>query len=101
MARDACNRQRRPPGRAGALRTGTHLSRAWRLREGRCRDEGVSTLAKVRPLIQMRRLYIVLTLAVAIAAPLAGQYIGSDACRGCHASRFESQSKTGHARALA
>ncbi|HLX41918.1 MAG TPA: tetratricopeptide repeat protein, partial [Bryobacteraceae bacterium] len=33
--------------------------------------------------------------------PLAGQYVGSEACRTCHAAKFESQSKSGHARALA
>ena len=49
----------------------------------------------------MRRHDMVLALVTAIAAPLAGQYIGSDACRACHAAKFESQSKTGHARALA
>jgi len=36
-----------------------------------------------------------------MAAPLAGQYVGSEACRTCHAARVETQSKTGHARALA
>ena len=35
------------------------------------------------------------------ALPLAGQYAGSVACRACHAAKFESQSKTAHARALA
>ncbi len=35
-----------------------------------------------------------------LAAQDAGGYIGSTACRGCHASQFESQSKTGHAHAL-
>jgi tetratricopeptide (TPR) repeat protein len=38
---------------------------------------------------------------MAIAAPLAAQYAGSETCRGCHAARFDSQSKTAHARALA
>src|SRR5260221_9656936 len=33
-----------------------------------------------------------------IATP---QYVGSQACKACHAAKFESQSKTGHARALA
>jgi len=42
---------------------------------------------------------------VAHAIPLAGQdagsgYIGSATCGACHVSRFESQSKTAHARAL-
>jgi Tfp pilus assembly protein PilF/Zn finger protein HypA/HybF involved in hydrogenase expression len=49
----------------------------------------------------MRRLDTVLVFATAMAAPLAGQYIGSEACSACHAPKFESQSKTGHARALA
>jgi tetratricopeptide (TPR) repeat protein len=49
----------------------------------------------------MRRLNKVLALAITAAAPLAGQYIGSGACRACHTAKFESQSKTGHARALA
>lgn len=30
-----------------------------------------------------------------------GQYAGSNSCRGCHVAKFESQAKTGHARALA
>jgi hypothetical protein len=30
-----------------------------------------------------------------------GQYAGSETCRGCHASEYQSQSVTGHARALA
>ena len=34
-------------------------------------------------------------------APLMAQYVGSEACRACHAKEVESQSKTGHARALA
>jgi len=34
------------------------------------------------------------------AALLEAQYTGSEACRPCHVSRFELQSKTGHARAL-
>src|SRR5580692_2892215 len=33
--------------------------------------------------------------------PARGPVVGSAACRACHAARFESQSKTGHARALA
>jgi len=49
----------------------------------------------------MRRLDTLLALVTAIVAPLKGQYIGSDVCRACHAAKFESQSKTGHARALA
>src|SRR5450432_2435620 len=101
MAGGARYRKSRPAGRAGAFRAGGRLSRARRLREGRCRDEGVSTLAKSRPLILMRRLNKVLALAITAAAPLAGQYIGSGACRACHTAKFESQSKTGHARALA
>jgi tetratricopeptide (TPR) repeat protein len=32
---------------------------------------------------------------------LYAQFTGSEACRPCHAARFEAQSKTGHARALA
>jgi tetratricopeptide (TPR) repeat protein len=46
-----------------------------------------------------------MTAIVARAIPVAGQdagsgYIGKDACRDCHATKFESQSKTAHARAL-
>jgi tetratricopeptide repeat protein/cytochrome c554/c'-like protein len=40
-------------------------------------------------------------IAIATALPLAGQYAGSEACRACHADKFASQSKSGHARALA
>ena len=39
-------------------------------------------------------------VALSISAAY-GQYAGSNACRSCHAAKFESQSKTGHARALA
>jgi tetratricopeptide (TPR) repeat protein len=42
-----------------------------------------------------------LSALLAIGVPLAGQYIGSDACRACHAAKFELQSKSGHAHALA
>jgi tetratricopeptide (TPR) repeat protein len=41
-----------------------------------------------------------LLLPLVTAAPPA-QYVGSKVCRTCHAAKFESQSKTGHARALA
>jgi tetratricopeptide (TPR) repeat protein len=42
-----------------------------------------------------------LFILVAFVMPLAGQdYAGSAACRECHATQFESQSKSGHARAL-
>jgi tetratricopeptide (TPR) repeat protein len=40
-------------------------------------------------------------MIVAVAAPLAAQYVGSEACRACHADRYQSQSKSAHARALA
>src|SRR5438874_2372286 len=44
-------------------------------------------------------------LAIVWVTPVAGQdtgpgYIGSSACRGCHASQFESQSNSEHAHAL-
>ena len=35
------------------------------------------------------------------AAIAPAQYVGSKACRDCHAAQFESQSRTGHAKALA
>ena len=35
------------------------------------------------------------------ASPLWAQYVGSQACAECHPGQFASQSKTGHARALA
>ncbi len=41
--------------------------------------------------------YLTLLLA---AASLGAQYIGADACRGCHPAQFTSQSQTGHAQAL-
>ena len=49
----------------------------------------------------VRKWTVLPALVTAITAPLAGQYVGSQACRRCHAVRFESQSKTAHARALA
>ena len=39
--------------------------------------------------------------ALLFATALHGQYAGSHACRACHAEKFEQQSKSGHARALA
>src|SRR5260370_14574354 len=44
----------------------------------------------------MRLLVFVLAASIAPA-----QYAGGQACKICHAAKFESQSKTGHARALA
>src|SRR6266568_5341257 len=35
-----------------------------------------------------------------MTASLNAQFIGADACRGCHAAQFASQSETGHAHAL-
>src|SRR5437868_3140498 len=35
------------------------------------------------------------------ASGLRGQYAGAAACRSCHAERFETQSKSSHAHALA
>ena len=45
---------------------------------------------------------LLLTAALARAAPPEAQkdFMGADACRACHASQFERQSATGHARAL-
>jgi Tfp pilus assembly protein PilF len=40
-------------------------------------------------------------LLVLLALPLQAQYVGGQACQPCHAAKFESQSKTGHAHALA
>src|SRR5258707_9220418 len=40
-------------------------------------------------------------LLLAPVTPIAtAQYVGSQACKACHAAKFESQSKTGHTRAL-
>jgi len=49
--------------------------------------------------------YLAIPAIAAWVIPLAAQdagsgYIGSSACRNCHASRFDSQSKTAHAGAL-
>ncbi|HVW85804.1 MAG TPA: tetratricopeptide repeat protein [Bryobacteraceae bacterium] len=44
---------------------------------------------------------MLLLLLPAVQSLLLGQYVGSKVCRGCHAGKFESQSKTGHAGALA
>jgi tetratricopeptide (TPR) repeat protein len=49
----------------------------------------------------MPRLATLAVFLAGIGTPLAGQYVGSNACRACHAAEFESQSKTAHARALA
>ena len=49
----------------------------------------------------LRALDTVLALLTTLTVPLAGQYLGSGVCRPCHSDKFESQSKTGHARALA
>jgi predicted CXXCH cytochrome family protein len=44
---------------------------------------------------------LLVALSVAGVAAQPPEYAGSQACRSCHARQFESQSKTGHARALA
>jgi tetratricopeptide (TPR) repeat protein len=49
----------------------------------------------------VRRSIALPALFTAFGIPLAGQYVGSNACRGCHAARFQSQSRTAHARAIA
>lgn len=50
----------------------------------------------------MARLSVLLAiLSASGAAAQSLAYVGSQACRSCHAKQFESQSKTGHARALA
>src|SRR5258708_6059666 len=41
------------------------------------------------------------SLLLTLALPLSAQYVGSNSCQPCHAAKFESQSKTGHAKALA
>src|SRR4051812_40294060 len=46
----------------------------------------------------VRRTVSLLAFAASVARP---QFIGSHACKVCHAAKFESQSKSGHARALA
>ncbi|MES1257341.1 MAG: tetratricopeptide repeat protein [Acidobacteriota bacterium] len=40
-------------------------------------------------------------LTLSFTSVLSGQYAGSSVCRGCHPDKFASQSKSGHARALA
>ena len=47
------------------------------------------------------RLYKRVSAFLFFAASLPAQYIGSQACSACHPAQFASQSKTGHARALA
>ena len=49
----------------------------------------------------MFRLSSTLTPALLSASLVPAQYIGSEACRACHSAQFTSQSKTGHAHALA
>lgn len=50
-----------------------------------------------------RRIIEVLGLSLWLSLPFGvqAQYAGSTACRGCHPAQFDSQSRTGHARALA
>src|SRR5882672_1941899 len=48
-----------------------------------------------------KRLWHAVLMLLAVAPMAAPQYVGSQACKACHAAKFESQSKTGHARALA
>jgi hypothetical protein len=43
---------------------------------------------------------MVILALLLLVLPAAGQYAGSQACRDCHAARFEEQAKSGHARAL-
>ena len=49
----------------------------------------------------MRRVSAVSLLPLLLAHILAGQYVGHQACQGCHLSQFNEQSHTGHAHALA
>ena len=49
----------------------------------------------------VRRLSAVSLLPLLLAHILAGQYVGHQACQGCHLSQFNEQSQTGHAHALA
>jgi tetratricopeptide (TPR) repeat protein/Zn finger protein HypA/HybF involved in hydrogenase expression len=46
-------------------------------------------------------LIVLLPLIVLFTPLLPAQYVGGKVCGGCHAAKFESQSKTGHAHALA
>ena len=54
-------------------------------------------MAKWIGVIAIQRLIAVLILCPAALA----QYAGSKSCQSCHADKFASQSKTGHAHALA
>ncbi len=49
----------------------------------------------------MRELWRSVLLIIIVTPIATAQYAGSQACKGCHAAKFESQSKTAHARALA
>jgi tetratricopeptide (TPR) repeat protein len=49
----------------------------------------------------MNRLARSVLLLLAFSAAVEAQYVGTKACQACHSGRFETQSKTGHARALA
>ena len=47
-----------------------------------------------------KRFYDIVLLLAPVTQIATPQYVGSQACKACHAAKFESQSKTGHARAL-
>src|SRR6266446_10801654 len=49
----------------------------------------------------LKKLWHTLLLLAPVSSIATAQYVGSQACKLCHAAKFESQSKTGHARALA
>src|SRR5258708_36299031 len=47
------------------------------------------------------KLWHIALLLAPMSSIATAQYVGSQACKLCHPAKFESQSKTGHARALA
>src|SRR5437667_4916801 len=49
----------------------------------------------------LKTLWHTVLLLAPVSSIATAQYVGSQACKLCHAAKFESQSKTGHARALA
>src|SRR2546425_12226046 len=49
----------------------------------------------------LKTLWHTVLLLAPVSSIATAQYVGSQACKLCHAAKSESQSKTGHARALA
>src|SRR5262249_13484897 len=63
-----------------------------------CRNERIPEPAET---VAMTTRYSLASILLFIPTLANAQYVGAQVCSGCHAAKFASQSKTGHAHALA